>query len=193
MRLIIIVVAAVLVVVVAAFAGFTILGPALMGGGEPAQVAEQAAEPAAEHAAPAKAEAEAEAPAKKAAKSEEAEGEHTELGPLVEVPERIVNLNGEGAYSVLQITMKLEFEPTEAISKAVGEARHKLVEEFQLELAPVVAALEDGVNTIIAKKNGTDLNTPEGKELLKQEIIEMANKFTKEPVVGVYFTKFFLQ
>lgn len=205
LRLIIIVVVALLVLVIAAFLGFNVLGPMLFGGAQPEAEAapeeghEKAAEAPAEGghekaATPAaKATTKAATKAKAGAKEAEAAAEHGEVGPIIVVPERIVNLSGEGPYSILQITMALEFAPTEAMTKAAGEAKKKVKEEFLHEQTEILALIEDGVNTILSSKNGSDLNTPEGKEKLKREILEAVNKFTAEPVVGVYFTKFFMQ
>jgi len=79
------------------------------------------------------------------------------------------------------------------VSAAVGEEKKTLLEEFNMEMLPYVALIEDGVNSIIATKSGAELATPEGKAKLKEEILAMANQYTPTPVVAVYFNRFFMQ
>lgn len=191
MNLRLIIVAVVGVVIAAVFVGLTIIGPMLFGGEEVAAVEGEAMpEPTEavsdEAAAPRRA-------AKAAEKSTDIDMGVYEVGPIVEVAERVVNLSGEGPFSVLQVTIVLEFAATEEIALATVEEKPALVELFKAEVAPVSALIEDGVNALISTKSGEGLLTVAGKDELKQEIMEVANTFTPHPVIAVYFTKFFLQ
>ena len=171
--------------------GLTIIGPMLFGGEEVVAVEGEAMpEPTEavsdEAAAPRRA-------AKAAEKRTDIDMGVYEVGPIVEVAERVVNLSGEGPFSVLQVTIVLEFAATEEITLATVEEKPALVELFKAEVAPVSALIEDGVNALISTKSGEGLLTVAGKDELKQEIMEVANTFTPHPVIAVYFTKFFLQ
>jgi flagellar basal body-associated protein FliL len=116
-----------------------------------------------------------------------------EVGPTVQVAERVVNLSGEGPFSVLQVTIVLEFAAAEEDPDAQPEDILANVEKLKADVALVSALIEDGVNALISTKSGEGLLTVAGKDELKQEIMEVANKFAPHPVIAVYFTKFFLQ
>ncbi len=187
LRLIIIAVVGVLVVIVAVFVGLTIIGPMLFGAEEVA-VAEGEAAPSSEG------ESENAAPRRAAKKVEQStEMGVYEVGPTVQVAERVVNLSGEGPFSVLQVTIVLEFAAAEEDPDAQPEDILANVEKLKADVALVSALIEDGVNALISTKSGEGLLTVAGKDELKQEIMEVANKFAPHPVIAVYFTKFFLQ
>ena len=195
MRLIIIAVVAVVAVVVAGVAGFFLIGPMFFGSEEePPLEAEQPA--AADTKAESTAEGEA-APRRRAVTTKAAEGRELgsfEVGPTVEIAERVVNLSGEGPFSVLQVTIVLEFAATDEIAEAGPDEKPGLVEVFKAEVEPAMALIEDGINTIISARSGEKLLTEDGKKELKDDITIVANEFAApHTVIGVYFTKFFLQ
>ena len=100
-------------------------------------------------------------------KEEEGEGsEPGEAGAFLAIPERVVNLSGEGPYSVLQITITLEFEAPEGYHEEGGHGGNPIQEEYDLELATFLTAIEDGRTLLLSGKTGTDLVSVEGKTRL---------------------------
>ena len=186
MRMLIIGIVGILVVVGAVFVGLTMIGPMLFGADE--GIAETQASNA-----PLTESQETQVQVANTPAIETPEGSIYKVGTIVYLPERIVNLSGEGPFSVLQVTMVLEFATTKPIANASLEEKPALVEAFKAEIAPVSAMIEDGVNSLISTKSGEDLLTVVGKDELKQELAEVVNTFAPYPVVAVYFTKFFLQ
>lgn len=168
-----IIVGGVVFLLIAGVGGFMFLGPSLAGGGDAA-----AAEPAA---AEGKAEEEGEA------------HESGELGAFLSVPERVVNLSGEGPYSVLQVTITLEFETPEGYHAEGGHGGNPIQEEYDLELAGHLTPIEDGLNVLLSSKVGTGLSTTEGKIQLKEEIAELVGELMEPHIKAVYFNSFFMQ
>lgn len=167
----------VVVILVAGVGGFMFLGPALLGG----EAAAAPGEAAPGEAAPGEAEA------------EEEEAHAGELGALLAIPERVVNLSGEGPYSVLQVTITLEFKTPEGYHAEGGHGGNPIQEEFDAELKSYLTPMEDGLNILLSGKTGTELVTTEGKTRLKEEIEEMVNSVAPARVKAVYFNKFFMQ
>ena len=162
---------AVVFILVAGVDGFLFIGPSLAGGGE-AAAAETEAEP------------------------KEEEGESSaphEAGAFLAIPKRVVNLSGEGPYSVLQITITLEFEAPEGYHEEGGHGGNPIQEEFDLELAAFLTVIEDGLTLLLSGKTGTDLVSVGGKIQLKEDIAEMVGEHTEPDVMAVYFTRFFMQ
>ena len=176
----------VLVVVGAVFIGLTLIGPMLFGADEGIAETQTSNVTLAES-------QERQGQVANIPATEAQEGSTHKVGTIVYVPERIVNLSGEGPFSVLQVTIVLEFATTEPIASASLEEKPQFVESFKAEIASVSAMIEDGVNSLISTKSGEDLLTVVGKDELKQEIAEVVDTFAPYPVVAVYFTKFFLQ
>jgi flagellar basal body-associated protein FliL len=172
----------VVVILVAGVGGFLFLGPALFGGGEAAAAETAEGEGGAEgedH--------------EEDAEPAEDEAHAGELGALLAIPERVVNLSGEGPYAVLQVTITLEFSTPEGYHAEGGHGGNPVQEEFDAELKNYLTPIEDGLNILLSGKTGTDLVTTEGKVELKEEIEEMVNGIAPAHVRAVYFNKFFMQ
>ncbi len=126
-------------------------------------------------------------------KKNAAASESHEAGAFLAIPERVVNLSGEGPYSVLQVTTTLEFDAPEGYHAPGGHGGNPVQEEFDLELAAYLTPIEDGLNILLSGKTGTELATTEGKNQLKEEIAEVVAHFTKPHIKAVYFNNFFMQ
>jgi flagellar basal body-associated protein FliL len=114
-------------------------------------------------------------------------------GAFLPVPERVVNLSGEGPYSVLQVTIKLEFEAREGYHGEGGHGGNPIQEELDLELTGRLTPIEDGLTILVAGKTGTDLVSTAGKNQLKEDIAEMVGELVEPHVIAVYFNSFFMQ
>jgi len=95
-------------------------------------------------------------------------------GPLVSIGEFTLNLKG-GSYLKTQITV----EGTNA--KAEGYLKEK------------TAFLKDAVNVVLSNKSIADIQTPESREKLRQELLLKLNAVTDERVSNVLFESFVYQ
>lgn len=119
----------------------------------------------------------------------------------------IVNLSQ--AKNFLKVTMLIEYDP--AALHPAGEEGHGGGGGYggggsgggaadPTALPPELKAKEpqirDAVIKVLSSKKAEDVLTPEGKETLKEELVEAINEsvgFDEPPVTNVYFTEFIVQ
>lgn len=88
----------------------------------------------------------------------------------------IVNLRVKGSF--LKTTIQLEFAQP----------------ELPPSLDSDVARIRDSVIRLLSSKSAAEILTPEGKDLLAQELTDLINEsLGSEDVVNVYFTEFIIQ
>jgi len=95
-------------------------------------------------------------------------------GPLLPIGEFTVNLQG-GAFLKTAITVQV----TDA------KAGEHLKEED--------AFLKDRVNSVLANKSLTDVQTPDAREKLRKELIERLNEVAENKIIDVLFLSFVYQ
>lgn len=128
----------------------------------------------------------------KTEESAEGGGEHGEEAALKELDSKeaavelpgavfpldtfIVNLRVKGSF--LKTTIQLEFAQP----------------ELPPSLDSDVARIRDSVIRLLSSKSAAEILTPEGKDLLAQELTDLINEsLGSEDVVNVYFTEFIIQ
>lgn len=90
----------------------------------------------------------------------------------------IANLSDEGGGRYLKTTIQIEF--------AGGDLPPWLEQRMP--------QIRDLILTLLTSKSFDDIRTPEGKQILRDEIIRRANQALQaEQVVAVYFTEFIVQ
>ncbi|MDO8690109.1 MAG: flagellar basal body-associated FliL family protein [Dehalococcoidia bacterium] len=117
------------------------------------------------------------------------------LGPgmMYSMKERIVNLADQGGFHYLKSAVVIEFDLPDARSLK-AEAYKKRQETFAGELASSQPILDDILTTTMGSKASLVLNTPEGKESLRQELKAKFSEVVGEyKLVNVYFTQFIIQ
>jgi len=97
------------------------------------------------------------------------------LGAIVPFETFLVNLSG-GKY--LRLQMQAEMETPDVPRRLYGR----------------IVPIRDGVITMLTQKAATDLESAEGKELLKKSIKDLINEQLKrQDVRRIYFTQFVIQ
>ncbi|GAB4558627.1 MAG: hypothetical protein Kow0047_03920 [Anaerolineae bacterium] len=117
-------------------------------------------------------------------------------GIMFPLGERIVNLADPGGYRYLRTSIVLEFLPESAeFYRLPAEERSVVEEEFKAKLTRQKAVIDDTVISILSSKTFEDIFTMEGKERLKQEIMDTLNQRLGEGkyIGAVYFTDFVVQ
>lgn len=101
-----------------------------------------------------------------------------EMGAMEALDPFIANLADEDGRRYLKATMQLEF-----YESSVPD-----------ELSSHMAQVRDLILTLFTSKTFADIRTPEGKGLLREEIINRINRVLRRDVVkAVYFTEFIVQ
>lgn len=117
----------------------------------------------------------------------------------------IVNLSENSTF--LKVTLLLEYDPAllEVAEKAAGgggghgsggggeEGAEGGLPGLMSQRLPM---LNDAIIRVLSSKRAQEVLTPDGKEQLKQELIEAVNEaigLDEGPVVNIYFTEFIIQ
>lgn len=133
-------------------------------------------------------------------------------GVLLDTGTKIVNLNEPGGRKFIRTNIVLEFAPndpryyqTEVVaesssgghggeSTAAVSPREAYVTEFMGELNTKMPIINDIIISLLSTKTFSDVYTSEGKEALRQEIIQAVNsRLHGYQVIYVYFTEFVMQ
>jgi flagellar basal body-associated protein FliL len=111
------------------------------------------------------------------------------------IKERVVNLTDKSASKYLKVALSLEFIDTKVKDPPKGAAVLAQQTTFAEEMSPYSAIIDDALGTTLSSRSSADLIKPEGKELLKNELILNVNHalHDEEKVVNVYFTSFIIQ
>jgi flagellar FliL protein len=110
--------------------------------------------------------------------------------------ERIVNLADPGGYRYLRVSIVLEFLPeTAEFYHLPPEKRQEEEKRFKQELMRQKPVIDDIVTYVLSSKTFAEVFTVEGKEQLKEELMEKLNASLGEGkyVGAVYFTDFVIQ
>lgn len=107
-----------------------------------------------------------------------AEKSHNSIGPIFSLDTFIVNLSDQGGKRYLRVTMGLELSDP------------KYTEELNKRLPQI----RDSILTILPTRKVDDLQTIEGKNSLRDEIITKLNALLGAEIVKrIYFTDFVIQ
>ena len=139
---------------------------------------------------------------------------HPGEGIMIPTGSKVVNLADIGGRKYIKIDIVLEFAPNDPhYYELVAEAHSgdsgggggghggeevspvdAYVEEYTHEINDLLPAINDSLITLISSKSFEQINTADGKELLRGEIMEMVNsRLSQHHVIAVYFTEFVVQ
>jgi flagellar FliL protein len=109
--------------------------------------------------------------------------------------ERIVNLTDKAAAKYLKVSLTLEFIDTKLKDPPKGPGVLAQQTEFAAEMSGHTAVIDDALVTTLSSKNSSDLLKSDGKDTLKNELMDKVNHalHDEEKVVNVYFTSFIIQ
>jgi flagellar basal body-associated protein FliL len=109
--------------------------------------------------------------------------------------EQVVNLSDKAATKYLKVDLTLEFIDTKLKDPPQGAAVAAQQTDFAADLSPYSAIIQDALVSTLSSKSSADLLKADGKDQLKNELINNVNKalHDDEKVVNVYFTSFIIQ
>jgi flagellar basal body-associated protein FliL len=109
--------------------------------------------------------------------------------------ERVVNLTDKTSAKYLKVALTLEFIDNKLKDPPKGDAVKTQQDDFAKEMNGYSAIIDDALVGTLSSKTSTDLLKPDGKDSLKNELIDRVNHslHDSEKVVNVYFTSFIIQ
>ncbi len=116
-------------------------------------------------------------------------------GIMYNLDTMVVNLAEPGGLRYLQATIVLEFWPLiENYYGLTPEERTLAEDTFKGKIDTLRPIIDDAIMTILSSKKYNDISSIEGKQILKQEIINAINSILGyQGVTNVYFTDFLIQ
>jgi flagellar basal body-associated protein FliL len=131
------------------------------------------------------------------------------LGPRLVIDSRVFNLQPaeDGTPAYLKLATVIEFETTSAdwawvLHGCVAEGaaspcqaeETRLLDEFDQQIGSGRTLIEDAITTIVSAKTLADVSTPDGKEQLRNEILDAVQHAIPDPhAIRVLFTDFVTQ
>ena len=131
---------------------------------------------------------------------EPAEAAHEEENEYktVELDTMIVNLSSNASF--LKTKLLLQYDPKVVgeggAAKAEGEEGGKKSAALPGKLHEREAMVRDAMIRVMSSKKAEDVLTPEGKEQLKEELIEAINEASgleEPPIVAIFYVDFIIQ
>jgi flagellar basal body-associated protein FliL len=109
--------------------------------------------------------------------------------------ERVVNLTDRQTSHYLKVQLTLEFIDSKLKEPPKGDAVKAQQDDFAKDMQGYSAVIEDALTTTLSAHSSADLLKADGKDLLKQELIDKVNRslHEEEKAVNVYFTSFIIQ
>ncbi|GAP22482.1 flagellar basal body-associated protein FliL [Leptolinea tardivitalis] len=115
-------------------------------------------------------------------------------GIMIDTGTKIVNLAEPGGKKFIRVTATLEFAPPEDYANLKEEEKTTALATFTTELNSKLPILDDIIVTILSSKDFQSVYTAEGKEALRQEIMDTVNNQLPDyRVIRVYFKEFVMQ
>jgi len=120
------------------------------------------------------------------------DGQH---GVMLALEDRVVNLRTGGPYRYAKVALTIELRPETAdYYTLASEARAAAETEAVAAESAAMPLLIDAVGTIVASADPTALTTPEGRTILKVELLgAIRSVLGEEEVLDLYFTDFVMQ
>jgi flagellar basal body-associated protein FliL len=143
------------------------------------------------------------------------------FGPTYVVKDRIVNLADPGGRRYLRFSVTIQFElpPEASAPRSTGSGGYQLMvyepeldagaavdqpvtgggkdpdKEFQTQIKPYSAAIEDAITSVLSAKTYDEIRSNEGKEQVKREIKDRVQRIVldKYTVTDVFLTDFVVQ
>ena len=138
--------------------------------------------------------------------AEEEEDEQKQEGVLLDLGEFILNLADVGSRRYLKVGVALELSKTEAelamlaapAAKPSGHGESAAADPMATiisEMDRYKPAIRDAVISVLSNKTSDELSSPTGKEIAKEEILEMVNNIFdgQREVMRVSFGQFIIQ
>jgi flagellar FliL protein len=111
-------------------------------------------------------------------------------GIMEDVGAKVVNLADPGGRRMIRMGIVLEFAPDDpAYFTAAADAKATMTTNFTAEITPKLPIVNDVLVSVISSKTYAQVATQDGKDALRQEIIdELNNRLPGFTIIYAYFT-----
>ena len=114
-------------------------------------------------------------------------------GLMESMSTKIINL-ADTSTRYIRLTVVLEFQPVAPVVSATSTDGVDPNADLKAEIDARMPVMDDAVINLVSTKTYDDLYTADGKEKLRQEIMDtINNKLPEFHVMAVYFTEFVVQ
>ncbi len=115
-------------------------------------------------------------------------------GIMIDTSTKIVNLAEPGGKKFIRVTATLEFDPPAGYAELAEEEKAAALAAFTAEIDSKIPVLDDTIVTLLSSKDFQSVYTTEGKDALRQEIMDAVNsRLPDYKVIYVYFKEFVMQ
>jgi flagellar basal body-associated protein FliL len=116
-------------------------------------------------------------------------------GIMLNMSTKIINLVDPGGRRYIRLTVVAEFAPDNPeYTSMPEEEKIAYLTAFEEKLNSRLPIMDDTVITLLSTKTYEDLYTAEGKEKLRQEIMDiLSQKLVDLHILSIYFTEFVVQ
>ncbi len=115
-------------------------------------------------------------------------------GIMIDTSTKIVNLAEPGGKKFIRVTATLEFAPPAGYSSLPEEEQTTELSNFTAAINSKIPVLDDTIVTLLSSKEFAAVYSTEGKDELRQEIIDAINaRLPEYKVIYVYFKEFVMQ
>lgn len=121
-------------------------------------------------------------------------------GVMFNMSTKIINLADPSGRKYIRLTIVLEFAPpkeaTTAKSSGSGHGAEaaSATDDFAAQINARMPIMDDAVITLLSTKSFDELYTAEGKERLRQELMQaIAERVPEYSLISIYFTEFVVQ
>lgn len=120
-------------------------------------------------------------------------------GVMFNMSTKIINLADPSGRKYIRLTIVLEFAPPQGATTAKSsEGGHgttaSATDDFAAQINARMPLMDDAVITLLSTKSFDDLYTAEGKERLRQELMQaIAERVPEYQLISIYFTEFVVQ
>ncbi|MCX6064897.1 MAG: flagellar basal body-associated FliL family protein [Chloroflexi bacterium] len=116
-------------------------------------------------------------------------------GIMIDLSTKIINLVDPGGRKYIRLTIVVEFAPDNPEYDTLPEEeKTAYLTEFEAKLNARLPIMDDTVITLLSTKTYEDLYTADGKEKLRQEIMDiLSQKLPDLKILSIYFTEFVVQ
>jgi flagellar basal body-associated protein FliL len=120
-----------------------------------------------------------------------------QLGPMLALDDRVINLNATsaGSYKYAKVGVSIEMRPSTASFYDVHGTERTKSETTELDkYTDQVPRLLDALGSVVSSHDSATLITTDGRAKLKTELLDAFRKILgPDDVIDVYFTNFVMQ
>lgn len=116
-------------------------------------------------------------------------------GIIVTPSSKIINLSDPAGNKYIRVTVALEFQPNDnRFLSMTPEEKQAYITAFTNEVNAKMPVIDDTIIAVISTKKYDELYTADGKDALRQQLVDLINaRLQGYKVLTLYFTEFVME